>query len=112
METYLNENSTPDTKVAIEYITPAQANEYISNNYHYNRKVADRKVKELATEMRMGRFYLGDSAICFNKDDALINGQHRLNAVIKSNCYICITRLDNVKRFNSLIIIWSYMVYR
>ena len=85
METYLNENSTPDTKVAIEYITPAQASEYISNNYHYNRKVADRKVKELATEMRMGRFYLGDSAICFNKDDALINGQHRLNAVIKSN---------------------------
>jgi len=85
METYLNQNSTPAPRVTVEYITPDQASEYISSNYRCNRKVADRKVKELATEMRMGRFYLGDSAICFNKDDALINGQHRLNALIKSN---------------------------
>jgi hypothetical protein len=85
MQTYLSKDAVTNIEVAVEYITPAQASEYMSNNYHYNRKVADPKVKELATEMRMSRFYLGDSAICFNEDGALINGQHRLSALIKSN---------------------------
>ena len=34
--------------------------------------------------MKAGRFILSDSAICFNTENTLVNGQHRLLAVIKT----------------------------
>lgn len=85
MKPYFNADVINDVNVSVELITPSLAAEYISNNYGYNRKIAEPKVNDLSTEMNMGRFYLGDSAICFNEEGALINGQHRLNALIKSH---------------------------
>ena len=85
MKTYFNQDILNNVEVSIETITPIQATEYISHNYDYNRKIAEPKVNDLSTEMNMGRFYLGDSAICFNEEGALVNGQHRLNALIKSD---------------------------
>lgn len=85
MKPYFNADVIDNVNVSVELITPSLAAEYISNNYDYNRKVAEPKVNDLSTEMNMGRFYLGDSAICFNEEGALINGQHRLNALIKSD---------------------------
>jgi len=85
MKPYFNADVINDVNVSVELITPSLAAEYISNNYDYNRKIAEPKVNDLSTEMTNGRFFLGDSAICFNEGGYLINGQHRLNALIKAN---------------------------
>jgi|TARA_R100000149_G_scaffold38861_1_gene14967 hypothetical protein len=84
MENYLNEDILTNVEVSVEVVTPAMAAEYISRNFEHNRKISEPKVKDLTTEMINGRFYLGDSALCFNEQGDLINGQHRLNALI--NC--------------------------
>ena len=71
--------------VTKERIGPEKAKDYLELNYQDNRDHSPSKVSDLATEMRQGRFYISDSAICFSSDGFLINGQHRLKAIIESN---------------------------
>ena len=72
MENYLNEEILTNVEVSVEVVTPAMAAEYISRNFEHNRKISEPKVKDLTTEMINGRFYLGDSALCFNEQGDLI----------------------------------------
>tara|TARA_S200000501_G_scaffold368833_1_gene407296 strand:+ start:2292 stop:3284 length:993 start_codon:yes stop_codon:yes gene_type:complete len=73
-----------DVHVSIEFITPQQAQIYINRNFANNRKTVKNSIQELEREMKAGRFTLSDSAICFNTENILVNGQHRLLAVIKT----------------------------
>ena len=72
-------------EVTKERIGPEKAEEYLDLNYQDNREHSPSKVSDLATEMRQGRFCISDSAICFSSDGFLINGQHRLRAIIQSD---------------------------
>jgi len=71
-------------------ITPDIAIEYLSEKYSYefNRKVKPHHVEFLADAMEKGRFD-PTSQIAFacipNEKDYIINGQHTLSAIIKSN---------------------------
>ena len=49
-----------------------------------NRKLRPRLVERYATEMSSGHWKAGASTIKFNSDGELIDGQHRLNAIIQS----------------------------
>ena len=71
-------------KAEIVDVTPVLAAEWLGQNHKKNRKMRPRKVLEYETEMRAGRWVLGDQAISFDVDDNLINGQHRLKAVFNS----------------------------
>ena len=73
-----------DVQVGIEFITPEQAQIYMGRNFKNNRKVVLSNILELEKEMKTDRFILSDSAICFNTENVLVNGQHRLLAVIKT----------------------------
>ena len=73
-----------DVQVSIEFITPQQAQIYMNRNFANNRKTVLNNILELEREMKAGRFILSDSAICFNTENTLVNGQHRLLAVIKT----------------------------
>ena len=73
-----------DVQVGIEFITPQQAQIYMNRNFANNRKTVLNNILELEREMKAGRFTLSDSAICFNTENILVNGQHRLLAVIKT----------------------------
>ena len=73
-----------DVSVGIEFITPEQAQVYMGHNFKNNRKVVLNNILELEREMKSERFILSDSAICFNTENVLVNGQHRLLAVIKT----------------------------
>ena len=73
-----------DVQVGIEFITPQQAQIYMNRNFANNRKTVLNSIQELEREMKAGRFILSDSAICFNTENILVNGQHRLLAVIKT----------------------------
>lgn len=64
-------------------ITPDTAR-YMLGKMKNNRALRPYKVKQYAREMQLGRWKLNNDALCFDKDGALINGQHRLNAIIMS----------------------------
>ena len=73
-----------DLKCTVEEITPKMAKEYLANNCEYNRRVNDRRVAIYAEDMKAGEWQLNGEAIQFNKHGILINGQHRLNAIIRA----------------------------
>lgn len=79
--------------VRIEIITPEMAKEYLEHN-NKNRPCSERQVNEYATRMKAGEWMLSPDAIAFDYNGNLINGQHRLKAVVKSgiNCQFYVGR--------------------
>lgn len=69
--------------VDIELITPEIAKAFLLKNTA-NRSLRPMAVSEYAAEMKTGGWVLGCDAIGFDRNGTLINGQHRLNALIKS----------------------------
>lgn len=67
----------------IEVITPELAERYLRSNTA-NRAIRATAVKEYVSEMESGDWLLGCDAIGFDVNGVLINGQHRLNAVVQS----------------------------
>lgn len=71
-------------KVDVETITPKMAEEYLKHN-KINRTLKDKRVTSYANDMKDGAWQLNGEAIRFNKSGDLIDGQHRLNAIIRAN---------------------------
>lgn len=65
-------------------ITPELAAYWMTFNIGNNRAISQNGVALYANDMTRGNFTLNPDAITFNKNGELTNGQHRLNAVIKS----------------------------
>ena len=70
-------------KTEIMSITPEIAAEMLSRN-HNNRALRSRVVDLYAADMTNGVWEETSQAITFDKDGYLLDGQHRLNAVVKS----------------------------
>lgn len=70
-------------KTTIETITPALAKEYLEKNAINNRHLRPSHIEALATAMRRGEWILSHQGIAFNTNGKLIDGQHRLWAIIK-----------------------------
>lgn len=69
--------------IKVTTVTPELAEEFLGKNTH-NRNVRERHVRTLANEMQAGRWKFNGEPIRFGKDGVLLDGQHRLHAVIKS----------------------------
>lgn len=65
----------------IEVITPEKAAEYLNHNVH-NRKLNKGQVAYYARMMSEGKWALNGQAIVFDTEGNLLDGQHRLQAVI------------------------------
>lgn len=72
----------PET-VAIELVTPEQAQEWLQGNVD-NRKLRENRVLNLARILERGEWELTGDALVFDGEGVLINGQHRLTAVVVS----------------------------
>jgi len=70
--------------VSIEEITPEKAKAMLAANTG-NRKLRENHVAALARDIAAGNWQLNGDAIRFNCDGTLIDGQHRLAAVVKSS---------------------------
>jgi hypothetical protein len=68
----------------IELITPKIATEILENHNPRNRNVSDSTVSAYATDMKNGRWTLTHQGLAFDENNDLIDGQHRLWAVIFS----------------------------
>lgn len=83
--------------VKVEKITPEMAERYLSKNT-VNRSLSDSKVRSYAIDMASDKWELNGEAIRFNKDGKLVDGQHRLAAIVKSGRSIrmvVMTDIDN-----------------
>lgn len=73
-------------ETSVEKITPEIATKYLEMNVH-NRPIHQRHVEFLADEIKQGHWKMNGSSIVFNKD-TLIDGQHRLWAIITAGVSI------------------------
>jgi hypothetical protein len=64
-----------------ETITPEVAKEYLATN-DGNRRLSMRIAGQLASEIREGRWQLTHQGIAFDENGVLIDGQHRLTAIV------------------------------
>ena len=70
--------------VDIEEINTEQAKYLLSRNFENNRNVVKTQADRLATSMRKNMFYCSSDAIAIDEDGNLVNGQHRMTAVVQS----------------------------
>lgn len=71
--------------VKIEVITPEIAKEYLARNTSNYRKVNHKRVASYAKDMELGKWEFNGEGIKFSKSGNLVDGQHRLAAIVKAN---------------------------
>lgn len=70
-------------QTVIETITPAKAVEYLATSKG-NRPISKIVVRSYADSMRQGKWFLNGVPIIFDNNGCVIDGHHRLNAIIQS----------------------------
>ena len=70
--------------VEVETITPEKATEYLGHNAMH-RKPKQKKIDKYVSEMVNGEWKFNGKSLIFDSNGRLLNGQHRLYAVIQSN---------------------------
>lgn len=70
-------------KCTIELITPEAAREYLNASFN-NRPLSRAKVERYMAEMKAGRWRETHQGIAFEQHGFLIDGQHRLTAIVES----------------------------
>lgn len=76
-------------------VTPQLAKMWLENNKS-NRSIREATVRAYAEDMASGGWQLNGEGIMFDASGNLINGQHRLSAIVRSNCTIPMLVLRNV----------------
>ena len=77
----------------IEDISPETAKKYLELNF-VNRSISENRVASYARDMRSDNWQLNGESLKFNTEGQLIDGQHRLYAIIRSGKTIpmCVVR--------------------
>ena len=76
--------SRKDPQTVIVSVTPEMATRWLALNAGDNRNISVATVNAYAGEMAADRWVLTHQAIAFNVDGQLVDGQHRLQAVVQS----------------------------
>ncbi|MEN9717600.1 MAG: hypothetical protein RIQ99_478 [Pseudomonadota bacterium] len=87
----------------IEIITPAIAHQMLKANTH-NRTVSDNRVNQYVSDLVSGRWSVNGEAIKIASDGTLLDGQHRLLAVIKADTPLttCVVRGLDIDHQNTM----------
>lgn len=75
----------PEPHVTRMTITPNMASNWLEHANTNNRAVRESHVKQLARDMSQGRWRLTHEGIAFDPHSVLIDGQHRLWAIVMSD---------------------------
>lgn len=76
--------SLPEITVTFEEVTPETAGKWLEVNPG-NRNIKESKVDAFARDIREGFFQTTHQGVAFNDKGELIDGQHRLEAIIRAN---------------------------
>lgn len=82
-------------KVTIITLTPELAAELLQKNVN-NRPLKHWHIKDLAKKMKDGRWKFNGDTICISISGVLLNGQHRLHAVILSGVSISVLLVEGL----------------
>jgi len=80
-------NTALSSDVRLELITPAMAAEWLQFNVH-NRKINEPRVNQLVQDILAGRWMLNGETIKFDREGRLLDGQHRLLAIVQAKTAI------------------------
>jgi hypothetical protein len=69
--------------MTVETIGPERAEEYLAAN-RGNRNIVQAQVAAMARDITAGRWMFNAQPICFSRSGRLLNGQHRLSAVLEA----------------------------
>jgi len=69
-------------------VTPAMALNWLDNANTNNRTVNDAHVQRLARDMKQGKWILTHEGIAFDRNGILLDGQHRLWAIVEADAPI------------------------
>lgn len=75
---------TAEIVLSLEHITPERARHYLKRN-RTNRAVKEDNLIKITNDLINGNFKLSHQALAFDWNGNLIDGQHRLMAVVESN---------------------------
>lgn len=88
--------SSPAMSMEIARITPSQAKRWLDVDNHRNRAIRPSRVSYLADEITSGRWQVTHSGIAFDAKGNLLDGQHRLAAIVKAGVAVEIVVMRNV----------------
>jgi len=75
---------SPEITASVELITPAVAKKMLDGNMN-NRKLRKFRVAQYADAMRRGMWDIQNDAITISQSGKLLNGQHRLTAIVEAD---------------------------
>lgn len=84
-QTIAPEDVQENLDVTLEQITPEQAEEWLEHHNTHNRRIRKGQVANLAQDMQAGRWMFTGDSIKFDQDGTLLDGQHRLAAVLRAS---------------------------
>lgn len=85
-------------------VTPQIAKKWLAAGGK-NRKISNPKIKEYANSMKAGKWILNGEGILFDANNKLIDGQHRLSAIVLSGITIpmlIIRGIDDPRAFETI----------
>lgn len=74
----------PSITCSVVLVTPAQAEAWLDSRHH-NRKIRDSVVEMYLRDMRLGKWEITGQGISIDSDGILVDGQHRLSALVRFN---------------------------
>lgn len=86
-------------------VSPEFAHELLETRFSRQRRIRQEHVRALAEEMKKGRWRQTGDALKFDKDLQLIDGQHRLSAIVESGVSlknVLIALVEDPKAFYSI----------
>ncbi|MGW2238572.1 hypothetical protein ACWCWE_31920, partial [Streptomyces sp. NPDC001759] len=78
-------------------VSPQLAADWLTRNTS-NRPLSKSTVQHLAGQIQRGEWQLTHQGIAFDEDDVLIDGQHRLAAIVKAGVTVPLTVTHGVPR--------------
>lgn len=89
-------DTTEAVKVRLATVTPEMANEWLSREDQVNRSLSVGVVNAYARLMAGGQWTLNGDTIVISSEGKLLNGQHRLRALIKAGIPVLMIVVDGV----------------
>ena len=83
----MNKTATPKIIVKLVEVTPDMALEMLEKNT-MNRNIDQKRVEQYTQDMRCGRWQMNGTTIVFAEDGTLLDGQHRLRALVEAKISI------------------------
>lgn len=84
MKTTTENRINETTRATLTYVSPAVAAEWLRSKPDYQRKLHPKHVEKLASAILAGEWRLNGATIVFNDKGELIDGQHRLAAIVEA----------------------------